>query len=307
MNLRLALAAVLASFLCFGAVSASSLASVRAPQVQDAKALDGEWLYVEDRTEGRALEDQQPSMSTKFGLRAEEGAIVVLRGKGKNARETRIALDGSVTEVASSSSITRYRGGWKDGTFSYETEMLNPESKARTGLIRREMRPTAEGLLVRVLVESTPPMDSIALYRHPNDIALPAPAKATIADMAWLAGAWVGTMGKSSIEERWSPPLGGAMLGISRTVKGEAMVAFEYLRVRERDGGLVYVAQPNGTPPTEFVLTQIGASRAVFENPRHDFPQRITYELSSEGVLSAAIGHTKGGGGQRFEFKREGS
>jgi hypothetical protein len=131
-------------------------------------------------------------------------------------------------------------------------------------------------------------------------------------DLAWLAGAWVGTRGEkgaTSIEERWSPPGGGAMLAVSRTVSRgkDKMVAFEYLRIVERDGGLVYVAQPGGRSPTEFVLTELGKTRAVFENPRHDSPQRIVYELSAEGGLSASIGFSKGGSPRRFEFKREGS
>ena len=68
---------------------------------------------------------------------------------------------------------------------------------------------------------------------------------------------------------------------------GDKMFAFEYLRIVERDGGLVYVAQPGGSPPTEFVLTELDNRRAVFDNPRHDYPQRIVYELSAEGGLSA--------------------
>jgi hypothetical protein len=47
--------------------------------------------------------------------------------------------------------------------------------------------------------------------------------------------------------------------------------------------------------------------RAVFDNPRHDYPKRIVYELSAEGVLSATIGFMKGGTPRRFEWKREGS
>lgn len=85
------------------------------------------------------------------------------------------------------------------------------------------------------------------------------------------------------------------------------MVAFEYLRIVERHGGLVYVAQPNGSPPTEFVLAEISATRAVFENPRHDFPQRIVYELSADGGLTASIGFMKGGKPQNFEYEHEGS
>ncbi len=97
------------------------------------------------------------------------------------------------------------------------------------------------------------------------------------------------------------------MLGVSRTVKGGSMVAFEYLRIVERDGGLVYIAQPGGAAPTEFVLTDLGATAAVFENPRHDSPQCIAYELSAEGFLSASIGFINGGRPHLFEFTREGN
>jgi len=43
----------------------------------------------------------------------------------------------------------------------------------------------------------------------------------------------------------------------------------------------------------------------VFENPRHDYPKRIVYELSAEGGLRASIGFTKGGTPRRFEFTRD--
>jgi len=276
-------------------------------QADDLRALDGEWLYVEDRTEGRASEEQQPPMSVAFALRIEEDAFVMVRGKGTGRREESIALDGSTTEVAGTSTIKRYRGARKDGAFEYEVEIVRVSDDSRLALIRREFRIAPDGLLVRVVVGEPAELDSVALYRHPQDIELPTPAQAAITDMGWLAGAWVGTRGSASIEERWSPPLGGAMLGVSRTVSRGKMVAFEYLRIVERDGGLVYVAQPGGAPPTEFVLTELDTTRAVFENPRHDSPQRIVYELSAEGSLSASIGFAKGGRPQRFEFTREGN
>ena len=44
------------------------------------------------------------------------------------------------------------------------------------------------------------------------------------------------------------------------------------------------IAQPGGTASTEFVLTEhsteLNSHRAVFENPRHDYPKRIVYERS---------------------------
>jgi hypothetical protein len=268
--------------------------------------LDGEWIFVEDRTVGRSLEQLGPPMSSKFSMRVEEGAVV-LNGHGSGHRDVRIKLDGSITEVAETRTIARYRGVWKDGTFEYDVKFERPPGNAPggIGLIRRKFRITDEGLQVGVTVDSG--TEAVGLYRHAKDIALPAPAKAAIGDLAWLAGTWVGTRSSgSSIEERWSPPLGGAMLAVSRTVNTSGkMSAFEYLRIVERDGALVYFAQPGGAKATEFVLTELTKTRAVFDNPRHDYPKRIVYELSAEGGLSATIGQLKGGTPRRFEFKRE--
>ena len=303
MHLCTDLVTALALLATLGAASPAWASSARSTQGDGLRALDGVWIYVEDRTEGRPSEQHQPSMNARLTLRIEEDAVVWVRGK----REIRMALDGSATEVDWEGSTSRYRGAWKDGAFEYESEPVGESESSRGGLIRWNLRVTSDGLLASVATDSG--WKSVALYRHPQDIALPAPAKAPMGDMAWLAGAWVGTRGKegaTSIEERWSPPLGGAMLGTSRTVSKGSMRAFEFLRIVERDGGLVYIAQPNGIPPTEFVLTELGATRAVFENPRHDSPQRIVYELSAEGGLSASIGYAKGGRPQRFEFKREG-
>jgi len=274
------------------------------------RALDGEWIYVEDRTEGRALEQLGPPMASKFSMRVEEGAVV-LNGHGSGHRDVRIALDGSITEVTEQQKTSRYKGQWNDDTFEYKVEFVRSSDNAPDGSItwiRRSFQHTPDGLLVRVANERPSGTESVGLYRHAEDIPMPKPAKAAVGDLAWLAGAWVGTRSSgSSIEERWSPPLGGAMLAVSRTVNSNGrMVAFEYLRIVERDGGLVYIAQPGGKAPTEFVLSELGPTRAVFDNPRHDYPKRIVYELSDEGGLSATIGFIKGGTPRRFEFKREG-
>lgn len=308
MNSRMGPAMAFALLTTLGAATAAS--SARSTQSDGLKALDGEWIYVEDRTAGRALEQLGPPMSSTFSLQSEEGAVILVRGHGSGHRDVRVALDGSTTEIPGEKTLARYRGAWKDGVFEYETEYIRVSGGGPDSLIQRQFRPTAEGLLVRVLIGSPPTMDSLALYRHAEDIPLPAPAKATIVELEWLAGAWVGTRGEggaTTVEERWSPPLGGAMLGTSRTVSRGSMRAFEFLRVVERDGGLVYIAQPGGAAPTEFVLTELAGTRAVFDNPRHDYPKRIVYELSDEDVLSATIGFTVGGSPRRFEFRREDS
>ena len=292
----------------FGTAFATSL-----EESQDQlNALNGEWIYFEDRTEGRPLEQQGPPMSAKFSLRADGDSVLLIQEHGSGHRDVRVHLDGKVTKVdgAQTGTYAQYRGSWKGNTFTYETEFVRESGKPPTGLIRKEMTATSDGLQVRVTLAAYPDYEAIAIYRHAADIPLPTPAKAAIDDIDWLSGAWVGsrgTSGTTSIEERWSPPRGGAILAVSRTVSRGKMTAFEYLRIVERNEGLVYIAQPRGIAPTEFVLTELTESRAVFENPRHDYPKRIVYDQSSEGVLDVSIGFTKGGSPRRFEFKREGA
>lgn len=304
--------AVLAAVALCTAVHAFGRASINPPSAADLQALDGEWVFVEDRTEGRTLEQLSPPMGSKFALRTEGGAVILVSGHGGQRRDVRLALNGPATEVpgASAGEKARYRGAWKDGAFSYEIDFVRGPGRDPEGLIMREFRVTSEGLLVRSNLGSGAAYGPIGLYRRPQDIPMPTPAKAAIGDLAWLAGNWSGTRGTNgaiSMEERWSPAKGGAMLATARTVSRDRMSAFEFLRIVERDGGLVYIAQPGGASPTEFILTEIGSSRAVFDNPRHDYPKRIVYELTPDGGLRATIGFLKGGTPRRFEFKRDGS
>lgn len=293
----------LAFLASLGAIALASAPRTQPENADGLRALDGDWIYVEDRTEGKTLEQLGPPMSSMFTFRVEQDAIVLVWGHGGRRRDVRVALDGSITEIpdGAEGKVVRYRAEWKEGVLAYEIEFVSAPGQAPDTVIRREFRMSPDGLIVTF-------RGAVALYRHAEDIPMPTPAKAAIGDISWLAGAWTGTRGSQnqiSIEERWSPPLGGAMLAVSRTVSRGKMSQFEYLRIVERETGLVYIAQPNGGTATEFVLTELSATRAVFENPRHDYPKRIAYELSPEGVLTATAGFTKGGTPQKFVFKTE--
>ncbi|MSO22168.1 MAG: hypothetical protein EXQ58_02705 [Acidobacteria bacterium] len=58
-----------------------------------------------------------------------------------------------------------------------------------------------------------------------------------MSDLAWLAGAWQGTVGKTQIEEYWIQPGGGTMLAVFRTVTNGRTVAFEFLRIESCTDG----------------------------------------------------------------------
>lgn len=128
------------------------------------------------------------------------------------------------------------------------------------------------------------------------------PPPATLARLAWLAGSWAGG-DASRVEEHWTDGAGGAMLATGRTVRGGRLVAFEFLRIVERDGSLVYIAQPQGRPPTEFALAAIDDRSVTFVNPAHDFPKEIRYSRVGTDGLEATVSDG-GSKRQRFAFTR---
>ena len=101
---------------------------------------------------------------------------------------------------------------------------------------------------------------------------------ARVSDLAWMSGSWVTSANGRWTEEHWSAPRAGTMIGYSWTGQGETIHEYEYLRLQAgEDQGIVYLAQPNGGPGTGFHLSASDATSATFENPAHDFPQRIIY------------------------------
>jgi len=111
-----------------------------------------------------------------------------------------------------------------------------------------------------------------------------------LAPVAWLAGCWVQQGREAGSVEHWMAPAGGVMLGMARTLKNGRVTEFEFMQMRaDAEGRLAFVAQPQGRPPTEFRLLRQGEAEAVFENPAHDFPQRVMYKRESADRLVARI------------------
>jgi hypothetical protein len=61
---------------------------------------------------------------------------------------------------------------------------------------------------------------------------------ATLADMAWLEGHWVGEGLGGVSEEIWSPARGGTMMGMYRLLKDGKPVFYEFLMLVEENGTL---------------------------------------------------------------------
>jgi hypothetical protein len=120
------------------------------------------------------------------------------------------------------------------------------------------------------------------------------PGAATLADLSWLAGSWSGESGGIQMEEHWTTPNGNTMVGMHRDV-GRGRTLFEFLRIEQKGDQIVYLSMPNGrSPATPFPLKELSGTRVVFENPSHDFPQRIIYWKDGNDLRARIEGTMKG-------------
>ncbi len=110
-----------------------------------------------------------------------------------------------------------------------------------------------------------------------------------VGDLAWLAGCWSMPRSDGLTEEHWMQPAGGTMFGMNRTVRAGRTVEFEFLQIAMVDGRLALLARPSGQAPATFPIKSIAVREVVFEDPDHDFPQRIIYRLGDDGSLRARV------------------
>lgn len=132
-------------------------------------------------------------------------------------------------------------------------------------------------------------------------LALPAAAGET--DFGWMAGAWCGRQGDTLIEEHWTTPAGGVLVGVGRSQSGGRTQSFEYMRIEPREGKPHFVAQPGGAPPTAFGIGEHAAQSATFHNPGHDFPQTVRYWRAGAGLRAEISGPDGQGGEQKIGFE----
>ncbi|MBO3697427.1 DUF6265 family protein [Roseivirga sp. E12] len=119
--------------------------------------------------------------------------------------------------------------------------------------------------------------------------------------LEWILGEWNRTNVRPWVTatETWSRTSKYVFEGIGVSMKGSDTTFVEKLRIEMKDDAVYYVAdvKENATP-TYFKITKFNDSGFVSENPEHDFPKMISYELK-DGTLTAIISD---GGNKRMGF-----
>jgi hypothetical protein len=289
---------------------AASTPSVQQPSAQQSPDLSGTWVATKDAptTVGAA---PNPVFGERFALRLEGKNLALIRPvRGRTTAVTAVLpLDGSEVTVQSPSRPCLGQSAqvitmvWEEGALRYSivgnvapgaTKPTRP-----TAPFNYRFRPqSAETLVIETTMRDSPTAEPKAVgtvYRRTAETLTSEPPPpppvvlATIAQVSWISGDWNGALGTSAVEERWSPGNGGAMIGTSRTLRGDVMTQFEFLCISERNGTLVYTAMPNAGAQTDFTLTKIDADGATFENPEHNFPKLIRYTKREDGGMDAVI------------------
>jgi hypothetical protein len=134
----------------------------------------------------------------------------------------------------------------------------------------------------------------------------PKSLNAQAAALKWMAGCWEHRTNKLVVTEQWSVPRAGVMLGAGQTTRGDSTIEYEHTRIFERDGKLVFSAQPSGQAPAEFVADGVRGLSVTFSNPVHDFPQRVIYGSEGPDSLRARVEGQRGGQirGVDFHYRR---
>ena len=128
--------------------------------------------------------------------------------------------------------------------------------------------------------------------------------KTPMQKLLWIVDSWVSPDGSDSRSyEEWKVTGDNLYEGSSKTIKNGEVTFSEILKIENTPEGIYYVADvPHNPAPVKFQLTSVSDSSAVFENPEHDFPKKITY-LLEEGNLHAFIeGPGKDGKMKKIDF-----
>lgn len=126
-------------------------------------------------------------------------------------------------------------------------------------------------------------------------------SRAEFEKLYWLNGSWKQTnitKPGQALVEQWIKSGDYELRGQATTTQNGDTVFVERTTLLIKENVIYYVADvPQNKQPVYFKLTSITATGFICENPSHDFPKKISYQLSG-GELKATIS----GNGKSFDY-----
>ncbi len=127
----------------------------------------------------------------------------------------------------------------------------------------------------------------------------------SIKDAEWMIGAWSKVSEEGCAFEIWTRQNDSALAGRSFFVSGKDTTLSETI-ILMQSGKQVYliptVIGQNDGQAVRFTLTKNANQQLDFENPAHNFPQKISYRKINNDSLCAEISGTEKGQQQAMQF-----
>jgi hypothetical protein len=108
----------------------------------------------------------------------------------------------------------------------------------------------------------------------------------------WLLGKWETKTADGNLSESWKQLNDSTFQGESFFIKNKDTLHFETIILQQKGAELIYSATvkgQNNDKPVPFKITSETEKQLVFENPKHDYPQKITYTQIKKDSLVASI------------------
>ncbi|MCC2614718.1 DUF6265 family protein [Aestuariibacter halophilus] len=132
------------------------------------------------------------------------------------------------------------------------------------------------------------------------------PSCTSLDNLQWLLGNWQTETASGFLTESWQAVSTQTFEGLGTTLTETGTVREqESLRLVTQQDRVFYLAKVSAHPmPIPFRAERCDTQEAVFENPAHDFPQRIHYR-SEDGALHVRIETLDGHNTLKWTFKRQ--
>ncbi|WP_348813591.1 DUF6265 family protein [Flavobacterium maritimum] len=125
----------------------------------------------------------------------------------------------------------------------------------------------------------------------------------------WLIGTWENKSADGNLEEIWQKVNDSTFQGQSYYIKAEDTLHFETITLQQIGDELTYSAAvkgQNNDKSVPFKLSGEAGKKLVFENPKHDYPQKISYSQITADSLVAKISGVQQGkpSSEQFSMKK---
>lgn len=116
--------------------------------------------------------------------------------------------------------------------------------------------------------------------------------------MYWLIGNWEQKLPDGTLVENWKIENDSTYSGVSYFINSKDTVHFERIKLAQKAEKLTYIATiegQNNDEPVSFKQTSEAGNIFTFENPTHDYPQKITYKkVASDRLIAVISGKQQG-------------